>query len=215
MARRSSEIASIRRQRQRQEDELALANMKESTPMRSRRRRRGGQGQHHAERHDREHGAQRPAVDRPPPVADHAAVVARNLDHAASPTRCGARQRARHLTERIAALLEVAQLVERGAGRRQQHHRAGALASAWASACAASSADCRSPQRSNGSLPSSCAANCSVASPIRKAWRMRSNQGSSDADAALLRLAAERSSRCSGSTTAPAPWRRRWSPCCR
>ncbi len=33
-------------------------------------------------------GAQRPAVDGPPPLADDAAVVARNLDHAALPETC-------------------------------------------------------------------------------------------------------------------------------
>ena len=54
-----------------------------------------------------------------------------------------------------------------------------------------SSADCRSPQRSNGSLPSSWPANSSVASPIRKAWRMRSNYGCERRHAALLRLAAD------------------------
>jgi hypothetical protein len=64
-----------------------LANMKESAPMRSAAGGEGGQGQHHAERHDREHGTQCPAVDRPPPLADDAAVVARNLDHCAFPTR--------------------------------------------------------------------------------------------------------------------------------
>src|SRR5690349_19594400 len=73
------------RQGEGQEEELALGEDQGIGADALGGRRRGGERQHDAEGDDRQDGAQRPAVDGPPPLADHAAVVAGYLYHAALP----------------------------------------------------------------------------------------------------------------------------------
>ena len=122
----------------------------------------------HAERR------QRPAVDGPPPAAEDAAVVRAEPGSCRPPQTSGARQRARHGAERIAALPR-----NRRTGRTRRRPataappRRGRRLALRHAACAASSARlAASPQRLYGDAgPRAGAANCSVASPIRKAWR--------------------------------------------
>ena len=69
--------------------------------------------------------------------------------------------------EGVAAHLEVGELVEGGAGGRQQHDGLGARRSRPRRARPPRPRASSVPQRSKATLPSSVAANSSVASPIR------------------------------------------------
>ena len=91
---------------------------------------RGARRQRHdqTDHHQRPERAEEPAIDRAHPVGDGSAF--RSRDHwpplpLQSPVRRRPRRdQARHgRPERVAARLEIGELIEGGAGRRQQHHR--------------------------------------------------------------------------------------------
>ena len=113
---------SIARERRDHEDDLARREMEavEADALGDRRARR--EGQHDAEPHQRQEGGQEPAVDGPPPVGDGAAVeTAAASVHPSD--RLDALDSMHGLPEGFAADLEILELVEAGAGRRQQHDR--------------------------------------------------------------------------------------------
>ncbi len=100
-------------------------------------RRAACHGQHEAEDDQRADGGEQPAVDRPPPIGQSRTFRARRHCFK-SPTTSNemdfvafwltfstCNESFRKIAEAVAALLEIGELVEGGAGRRQQHDGVG------------------------------------------------------------------------------------------